>query len=124
MFYHYNDYLIPVIIGKNQAGFSKAMKIKRKKKVRAHIFAGRFSFLQRISFFCHEIKPDNDFWIFQSLISYADALDEYYTPAFIICDEADRIFFDKYSSELEKYYVGITYHDYMNEETSGEEDKK
>lgn len=124
MFYHYNDYLIPVLIGRSACKISKAKDILRKRKVRPQIFAVKFSFFQRLLFDCHSVRPGKKFWIFQNLISYAEALDEYYTPAIIICDDADRAFLNKYSCELEKYYILIDFDDYITEDLLEKEENK
>jgi hypothetical protein len=67
-------------------------------------------------------KPDKELWLFNSLISYAENLDEYYTPALIIDGENDANFVERYKDELEKYFVIINYDDYISENDGKEGD--
>ena len=100
MFYHNNDYLIPIIIGNTREKKRFAREIIKAKKAIPHLFASRFSFFDKLLFKCHVYKPENVFWMFCALVSYAENIDEYYTPAIIVCDENDESFIQKYSGEI------------------------
>ena len=123
MFYHNNDYLIPIIIGSTREKKKIVQKIIKIKKAIPHVFATRFSFFDKLLFKCHLYKPDKEVWLFCALVSYAENIDEYYTPAIIVCDENDEIFIQKYADEIEKYFMVIKFGDYIlqNNEKEGEQ---
>lgn len=120
MFYHCNDYLIPVLVGDPQKLNRHATTILRKKKARPHIVGGSFSFIQQLRFNCHKVIPQGEHWLFSALLDFADSIDEYYTPAIIVCGKEDNELFLKYKDELEKRYIVIDFESYMSK---GENDE-
>ena len=84
MFYHNNDYLIPVLIGVTRQKRALCREILQFKKAKPHVFSSRFSLYERIFFKCHFFQPDKETWLLSSLISFAEHLEEYYTPALLI----------------------------------------
>lgn len=122
MFYHNNDYLVPILIGGTRRKRVLCREIMQSKNAKPHVFSSRFSLYDKLFFKCHLFKPDKELWLFDSLISYAENLDEYYTPALIIDGENDANFVERYKDELEKYFVVINYDDYISENDGKEGD--
>ena len=122
MFYHNNDYLVPILIGGTRRKRVLCREIMQSKNAKPHVFSSRFSLYDKLFFKCHLFKPDKELWLFNSLISYAENLDEYYTPALIIDGENDASFVERYKNELEKYFVVIKYDDYISENDGKEGD--
>lgn len=122
MFYHNNDYLVPILIGGTRRKRVLCREIMQSKNAKPHVFSSRFSLYDKLFFKCHLFKPDKELWLFNSLISYAENLDEYYTPALIIDGENDANFVDRYKDELEKYFVVVNYDDYISENDGKEGD--
>ena len=122
MFYHNNDYLVPILIGGTRRKRVLCREIMQSKNAKPHVFSSRFSLYDKLFFKCHLFKPDKELWLFNSLISYAENLDEYYTPALIIDGENDANFVERYKDELEKYFVIINYDDYISENDGKEGD--
>lgn len=122
MFYHNNDYLVPILIGGTRRKRVLCREIMQSKNAKPHVFSSRFSLYDKLFFKCHLFKPDKELWLFNSLISYAENLDEYYTPALIIDGENDANFVERYKDELEKYFVVINYDDYISENGGKEGD--
>ena len=116
MFYHNNNYLIPILIGSSPRKRALCREIIKVKNAKPHVFASRFTFYDRLFSKCHYYKPDQETWLLSSLLSYADNLDEYYTPALIIDDEDDVKFAERFADELEKYFVVIKFDDYILED--------
>ena len=121
MFYNCNDYLVPVLVGNTKEINRYAAAILKRKKARPHIFGDSFSLFQSFRYSCHKIIPKGDFWLFSALCDFAGALDEYYTPAMILCDDAGRQLCLKYRDELEKHFVIIDFDEYVS--TQGEQDE-
>lgn len=122
MFYNNNDYLVPILIGGTRRKRVLCREIMQSKNAKPHVFSSRFSLYDKLFFKCHLFKPDKELWLFNSLISYAENLDEYYTPALIIDGENDANFVERYKDELEKYFVIINYDDYISENDGKEGD--
>ena len=122
MFYHNNDYLVPILIGGTRRKRVLCREIMQSKNAKPHVFSSRFSLYDKLIFKCHLFKPDKELWLFNSLISYAENLDEYYTPALIIDGENDANFVERYKDELEKYFVVVNYDDYISENDGKEGD--
>ena len=122
MFYHNNDYLVPILIGGTRRKRVLCREIMQSKNAKPHVFSSRFSLYDKLFFKCHLFKPDKELWLFDSLISYAENLDEYYTPALIIDGENDANFVERYKDELEKYFVVVNYDDYISENDGKEGD--
>ena len=122
MFYHNNDYLVPILIGGTRRKRVLCREIMQSKNAKPHVFSSRFSLYDKLFFKCHLFKPDKELWLFNSLISYAENLDEYYTPALIIDGENDANFVERYKDELEKYFVVINYDDYISKNGGKEGD--
>ena len=122
MFYHNNDYLVPILIGGTRRKRVLCREIMQSKNAKPHVFSSRFSLYDKLFFKCHLFKPDKELWLFNSLISYAENLDEYYTPALIIDGENDANFVERYKDELEKYFVVVNYDDYISENDGKEGD--
>ncbi len=120
MFYHYNDYLVPVLLGDVKQINPYATVILKKKKARPHIFGNKFSLLQKIRYYCHKVMPSGCFWLYSALCDFAAALDDYYTPAIILCGGDDEEIYRKFGEELEKRFIVIKFEDYMSNE--GESD--
>ena len=122
MFYHNNDYLIPIIIGGTRRKRELCREIIQNKNAKPHVFASRFSLYDRLFVRCHLYKPEKDIWLFNSLISFAENLDEYYTPA-IVYVEDDAEFLKKYADDLEKYFIVIEYEKYIGDGNDNEEEQ-
>ena len=122
MFYHNNDYIVPILIGGTRRKRVLCREIMQIKNAKPHVFSSRFSLYDKLFFKCHLFKPDKELWLFNSLISYAENLDEYYTPALIIDGENDANFVERYKDELEKYFVVVNYDDYISENDGKEGD--
>ena len=122
MFYHNNDYLVPILIGGTRRKRVLCREIMQSKNAKPHVFSSRFSLYDKLFFKCHLFKPDKELWLFNSLISYAENLDEYYTPSLIIDGENDANFVERYKDELEKYFVVVNYDDYISENDGKEGD--
>ena len=114
MFYHNNNYLIPILIGCTPRKRLLCREIIKIKNAKPHLFASRFAFFDRLFLKCHCYKPDKEIWLLSSLLSYAENLDEYFTPAIIIDDEDDVKFVEKFADELERYFVVIKFDDYIS----------
>ena len=123
MFYHNNDYLLPIIIGVTRKKRASCREIIKIKNAKPHVFSSHISLYDRLFFKCHFFKPNKDIWLFNSLLSYAENLDEYYTPALILCDENDSEFVQKYGEKLEKHFLIIDFEDYIlkNDGKEGDE---
>ena len=74
MFYHNNDYLIPILIGGTRRKRVLCREIMQSKNAKPHVFSSRFSLYDKLFFKCHLFKPDKELWLFDSLISYAENL--------------------------------------------------
>lgn len=116
MFYHCNDYLVPVLIGDIKQIKPYASAILKKKKARPHIFGNSFSLFSKMRYYCHKVMPSGDFWLFAALFDFSAGLDDYYTPAIILCGEHDTDIYSKFGEELEKRFIVIKFEDYMNNE--------
>ena len=114
MFYHCNDYLIPVLVGDAKVLNRHAATILKKKRARPHIFGGSFSFIQQLRYRCHRVTPTGEHWLLSALCDFADSLDEYYSPAIILCGEEDCEFVLKFKDELEKRFIVIGLESYMS----------
>ena len=120
MFYHENDYLVPVLLGNEKNVIAYANAILRRKKARPHIFGKGFSLLSTLRYNCHKIAPWSEFWQFAALCDFAESLDAYYTPALILCGEYDRRIYDLFCEELEKRFVVINFEDYIQRKGENE----
>lgn len=113
MYYHNNDYLVPVVLGGRKDTFHTAWEIYRKHKIRVHIFAQKLTLWQRLFFVCHKTCSDKVSWVVQSLLDFADSLEEYYTPALIICSDEDHELIKNFSESIEESYLVINSEDYL-----------
>ena len=120
MFYHCNDYLIPVLVGDARLQNRHAAIILKNKRARPHIFGDNFSFVQQLRYNCHRVAPHGEHWLFRALLDFADQIDEYYTPAIIVCGDADREFVLKFKDDIEKRFIVIDFEKYMSK---GENDE-
>lgn len=116
MFYHNNEYLIPIIAGGSREAFDTARKIRIRRRQDAHIFAERFSIFKRIAYRCHKVYSEKDVWLLNSLIDFIELMEEPYCAALIVYDEKSRAFAQKYAEELEVRCLIIEEKDLLCEE--------
>ena len=99
-----HEYLVPIIIGNTAESWSAAKKIYKITQKRTHIFAERISLLQRFKSIFHKVSPWRDFWIVESIVSFAQSLEGYCFPVLISCDNGTKEMIEKYSEIIESYY--------------------
>lgn len=116
MFYHENDYLVPVLLGSEKKIKPFAAAILQHKRARPHLFGNGFSFLTRLRYNCHKIGPSKDIWKLAALCDFADMLDSYYTPALILCCDDDKAFYRDFCDKIERRFVVIEFEKYMQKE--------
>ena len=104
MNYLEHEYLVPVIIGSGRESLALAKAIYKETRIKPHIFADRFSLWQRLFCYCHKVSPMKSHLLLESLISFAESLEEYYFPI-IICDEKAAELVKKNSEIIESFYI-------------------
>ena len=103
-----HEYLVPVIIGNNQAAYKAAKRIYKITGIRSHIFADSFTLWQRIFYNCHKVSPMSSGLLKMSLISFAESIEEYLFPVIIFCDDESQDFVKIYSETLESAYIVVS----------------
>ncbi len=125
MDYLEHEYLVPVIIGDTTASLTAAKTVYKTTEIKPHLFAERFTLRQRWHCLCHKVSPPRDFLMKESLISFAESLEEHFFPILIPCGVDAENFIDKYADELDCFYVVIPYSDISKKrgERSYDEDR-
>ena len=121
MYYNYNEFLVPVIVGCSEKSTALAKKLLRNKGLKAHIFCEMPSLIKRIRYKCHKVYPLSYKWLLESLISFASSLEEYYMPTIFVCDDFSRGFVEEYYQELEAAFVIVEDAVFFNGEKNLEE---
>ena len=106
-----HEYLVPIVIGNSHDAYVAAKRIYKASRIKAHIFAERFSFLQKMTYNCHTVSPMREEFLVESLKAFADSLEEFYCPIIVICNGGDKQFVEKYSSFLESSFVAVELND-------------
>lgn len=114
MYYHNNDYLIPVLALWKRDTAVAARQINLSKGIIPHVFAVRIGLGGRIFCRYHKIHTDKDMWLLQNLCDFAYNLDEPYCPAFIVYNEDSRRFAKENSEALESSYLIIELEDFLD----------
>ena len=105
MYWLEHEYLVPIIIGCTDESLKLAKKVKGLTGLRSHIFAERFSVFQKLMYNCHVVSPMKVEFLTDSLVSFADALDNFEFSV-IITDKNDLSeIFGKYTERVESSYV-------------------
>lgn len=105
-----HEYLVPVIIGSGRDAVSAARTIYRNTSIKPHIFAERFSIMQKMLCYCHKISPMRVELLTESLMSFAESLEEHCLPL-IICGERTKSILKTYSDIIEAHYIVTTFDD-------------
>lgn len=104
MDYLEHEYLVPVIVGNRRYADLAVRKLYNATKIKPHIFAEKFSLLQRIFACCHRVSPMKQELLFESLIAFAESLEEYRLPV-IICDCEQEELLRTKSDAIECFYI-------------------
>ena len=104
-----HEYLVPIIIGSGKNATRAAKKIKKSTGVDVHIFAEKFSFLQRMKYRCHKVSPLKADFLKMSLASFAASLEEYYFPMIILCGDTSDILVSERLEAFESAFVVVRY---------------
>ena len=102
-----HEYLVTVMIGNSREGALVAKRIYKLTQKRTHVFAEKFSLLQRFKYITHKVDPWRDFLVIESLIAFAQSLEGYHFPVLISCNESSQKLIEKYSEILDCYYVSV-----------------
>ena len=109
MEYLNHEYLVPIIIGSGKKASLAAKRIRKMTGAEVHLFAEKFSLLQRMKYRCHKVAPFKFDFLGMSLSAFEKALEEYYFPVIILCgDDAEKIVSDKIHA-FESAFVVVRY---------------
>ena len=103
-----HEYLVPVMIGCRSVNKTQSLlKLLKHTKQKIHIFAQNFSFIEKVTCYCHKVDPFRDDFLIDGLLSFASSLDEYCFPViFIGCDEV-KSFVLQNAEQIESAYVTV-----------------
>ena len=102
-----HEYFMPVIIGNDGFSLKVAKRIYKSTGIKAHVFAEKFSVLQRLAFNCHKIAPQRDEFLLESLLSFAQSIEEYYCPVIVVCNDECRRIVERLSETIESVFIVV-----------------
>lgn len=108
-----HEYLVPVIIGNGRDSLKAVKEIYKATGIKPHLFAEKFSFFQRLGYYCHAVSPMREEFLIDSLISFVSSLEEYYCPVLFFSND-NKEFITNFSEVIENAYVVINLEEVLN----------
>ena len=100
-----HEYLVPIFIGNSEKNMRERKRVKKLTSLKPHIFASKFTLMQRMSYSCHYVNPMRPEFLTESLLSFAGTLEGYMCPVIFICDRDCEEILEECGESIDAAYI-------------------